>query len=331
MRSPQLGRPSSARLNRREAPASLLQATLQQVAHEQRIVAEAAAEAAAVEASQRRRLVHLPLEATNSRVVSAEDRRTAVGLPLSTPEDQLIVAEAAWKRRQAVRLPLEATDVQVTEAEERAAMKAEAEAAAREARDARATRQKELQRRIQLLEAAGFPSALGTLDRASVTTPLGQACCRLALACSLWPRLCSDSANDLVPEPELLERIGLHLFEQAELKAAQRQIEITEIEITKIETEMAETEIKIPKQYCSRDQEARRRDSGHGHAGAPCSVRGPQIAKDEQHPRDQIAKDDAGTMRAGMRGNLRPLRHQTAENCRLVSCSTQRLQNAAVF
>jgi hypothetical protein len=53
-----------------------------------------------------------------------------------------------------------------------------------------------------------------------------------------------------VPEPELLERIGLHLFEQAELKAAQRQIEITEIEITKIETEMAETEIKIPKQYC---------------------------------------------------------------------------------
>lgn len=250
MRSPQLGRPSSARLNRREAAASLLQATLQQVAHEQRIVAEAAAEAAAVEASQRRRVVHLPLEATNSRVVSAEDRRTAVGLPLSTPEDQLIVAEAAWKRRQAVRLPLEATDVQVTEAEERAAMKAEAEAAAREARDARATRQKELQRRIQLLEAAGFPSALGTLDRASVTTPLGQACCRLALACSLWPRLCSDSANDdLVPEPELLERIGLHLFEQAELKAAQRQIEITEIEITKIETEMAETEIKIPKQY----------------------------------------------------------------------------------
>ena len=104
--------------------------------------------------------------------------------------------------------------------------KAEAEAAAREAQDAQARRRDELQRRVKLLEAAGFPSTLGTLDRTSVATAHGQAYCRLALACSLHPRLCSDSADDLVPEPELLQRVGLHLLEQA---TAQRYEEHTEI------------------------------------------------------------------------------------------------------
>ena len=50
---------------------------------------------------------------------------------------------------------------------------------------------------------------------ADVLTALGQAYCRLALASSLNPRLCDDSGDGLVPEPELLRRIGLHSLELA--------------------------------------------------------------------------------------------------------------------
>jgi hypothetical protein len=54
------------------------------------------------------------------------------------------------------------------------------------------------------------------LDQASVLTAHGQACCRLALGFSLVPRLCPDEFPDgIVPEPELLQRIGQHLHDQA--------------------------------------------------------------------------------------------------------------------
>ena len=69
------------------------------------------------------------------------------------------------------------------------------------------------------------------MKHASLPTSLGQACCRLALACSLQTRLwCSDSADGddaFVPEPELLQRIGLHLLDQA---TKQKLGEITEMQ-----------------------------------------------------------------------------------------------------
>lgn len=74
------------------------------------------------------------------------------------------------------------------------------------------------------LDAAGILSALSILatpcatwvDQTSVLTARGQACCRLALAFNLVPRLCPDeSPYGLVPEPDLLQHIGRHLLDQA--------------------------------------------------------------------------------------------------------------------
>jgi hypothetical protein len=76
-----------------------------------------------------------------------------------------------------------------------------------------------------------------------LTTAHGQACCRLALAFSLVPRLCPDELSDgLVPEPELLQRIGRHLHDQAVQRKADELQEIKARAMAILDTVLPELE-----------------------------------------------------------------------------------------
>jgi hypothetical protein len=118
-------------------------------------------------------------------------------------------------------------------------------------------------RRMQLSEERGPPSDIGdpgsdcalrttTLAACAewrdqppsvLTTAHGQACCRLALAFSLVPRLCPDELSDgLVPEPELLQRIGRHLHDQAVQRKADELQEIKARVMAILDTVLPELE-----------------------------------------------------------------------------------------
>lgn len=115
-------------------------------------------------------------------------------------------------------------------------------------------------RRMQLSEERGPPSDIGdpgsdcalrttTLAACAewppsvLTTAHGQACCRLALAFSLVPRLCPDELSDgLVPEPELLQRIGRHLHDQAVQRKADELQEIKARAMAILDTVLPELE-----------------------------------------------------------------------------------------